>query len=304
MSTTSRTSENRDNVPLAVAVIVFTVLALSLGDALIKFTSGEFVLWQIFVLRSLLVLPLLLLYLKVSAPDVLAMPPAFGWTVLRSLMLVCMWIAYYLALPNLDLSIAAAAYYTLPIFITIFSAVFIGDRISRMGWGAVFIGFLGVLLILRPEAGDFNFYALLPLVSAVLYALSMIVTRTRCRSVHPIMLSIALNAAFVVVGASATLAILSFAPEGRGGFLAAPWAPMAAADWFAMGLLAAAILIGSVGTAIAYQNGPPSIIGTFDFAYVGFALVWGLIIFGEVPDMLSLAGMGLIVIAGILSLRQ
>ena len=139
MSTTSRTSENRDNVPLAVAVIVFTVLALSLGDALIKFTSGEFVLWQIFVLRSLLVLPLLLLYLKVSAPDVLAMPPAFGWTVLRSLMLVCMWIAYYLALPNLDLSIAAAAYYTLPIFITIFSAVFIGDRISRMGWGAVFI---------------------------------------------------------------------------------------------------------------------------------------------------------------------
>ena len=304
MSTTSRTSENRDNVPLAVAVIVFTVLALSLGDALIKFTSGEFVLWQIFVLRSLLVLPLLLLYLKVSAPDVLAMPPAFGWTVLRSLMLVCMWIAYYLALPNLDLSIAAAAYYTLPIFITIFSAVFIGDRISRIGWGAVFIGFLGVLFILRPKAGDFNFYALLPLVSAVLYALSMIVTRTRCRSVHPIMLSIALNAAFVVVGASATLAILSFAPEGRGGFLAAPWAPMAAADWFAMGRLAAAILIGSVGTAIAYQNGPPSIIGTFDFAYVGFALVWGLIIFGEVPDMLSLAGMGLIVIAGILSLRQ
>ena len=173
-----------------------------------------------------------------------------------------------------------------------------------MGWGAVFIGFLGVLLILHPEAGDFNFYALLPLVSAVLYALSMIVTRTRCRSVHPIMLSIALNAAFVVVGASATLAILSVAPEGRGEFLAAPWAPMAAADWFAMGLLAAAILIGSVGTAIAYQNGPPSIIGTFDFAYVGFALVWGLIIFGEVPDMLSLAGMGLIVIAGSLSLRQ
>ena len=69
-------------------------------------------------------------------------------------------------------------------------------------------------------------------------------------------------------------------------------------------LLAAAILIGSVGAAIAYQNGPPAVVGVFDFAYVGFAVIWGAVFFAEIPDGITLAGMALIVFAGILSLRQ
>lgn len=304
MQSKSHIDARPDNLPLAVAVIVFTVLALSLGDALIKLTSGEFVIWQIFVLRSLLVLPVLLIYLWAKIPDALAVPPALGWTLLRSLMLVGMWVAYYVALPKLELSIAAAAYYTLPIFITFFSAAFIGDKIKLLGWAAVIVGFLGVLLILRPNAGDFNLYALLPLVSAALYALAMILTRTKCRAVNPLMLSVALNLTFVVVGIVAAISIMVLAPEPRQGFLLAPWAEMASREWLSMVLLAAAILIGSVGAAIAYQNGPPQIIGTFDFAYVGFALLWGMVFFAEVPDLLSLIGIILIVVAGVMSLRQ
>lgn len=298
------THQRADNLPVAVAVIVFAVFALSLGDALIKFTSGNFVIWQIFVLRSLMVLPVLLVFAWVRAPEAVAVPPALGWVALRSLMLVAMWVAYYVALPELDLSVAAAAYYTLPIFITLFSAILIGDRISGLGWGAVFVGFLGVCLILRPEAGAFNFYALLPLISAVLYALSMILTRTKCRSVHPIMLAASLNAAFLIVGAIATGIIVVIFPMPREGFMLAPWAQMGGAEWMSMTLLAAAILIGSVGAAIAYQLGPPSVIGPFDFAYVGFAVLWGLVFFSEVPDALSLIGMTLIVAAGVMSVRQ
>ena len=294
----------KDNTPLAVVVITLTVLALSLGDALIKFTSGEFVLWQIFVLRSLLVVPVLLVVLRLRAPEAFAIPPALGWTVLRSAMLVGMWIAYYMALPHLELSIAAAAYYTLPIFITLFSSLLIGDRISFSGWFAVMIGFLGVLLILRPNAEDFNFYALLPLISAVLYALAMILTRTKCQMVHPIILSIALNLSFIVVGTVAAVGILIIAPETRDGFMWGPWAEMGNAEWLSISLLAIAILIGSVGAAIAYQYGRPTIIGTFDFAYVGFAVLWGFIFFAEVPDLLSIAGITIIVVAGVLSLRQ
>ncbi len=297
-------SSQRDNVPFAVAVIVFTVLALSLGDALIKFTSGDFVIWQIFVLRSLLVVPVLLAYLRLRTPAALHIPAALGWTALRSLLLVGMWVAYYAALPHIQLSVAAAAYYTLPIFITLFSAAIIGDRIGRLGWAAVFVGFFGVLLILRPKAGDFNLFALLPLLAAVLYALAMILTRTKCRDENPVMLSIALNAAFILVGGLATALIDLLATGPREGFLLAIWAAMGPAEWLSMGLLACAILIGSVGAAIAYQNGPPSIIGTFDFAYVGFAVVWGIVFFAEIPDALSVLGIALIVLAGLMSLRR
>lgn len=293
-----------DNIPLAISVIILTVLALSLGDALIKMASGSFVIWQIFVIRSSIAIPVLLLCLAVAAPDNLRLPKELFWIVLRSLMLVAMWVCYYLSLPSLTLSAAAASYYTLPIFITLFSALFIGDKISRRGWIAVFAGFLGVLLILSPEAGDFNAYAILPLVSAMLYAGAMILTRTRCRSQHPIVLSLALNIAFVVVGAAAAALILPLPASARQGFLLAPWAPMGWAEWLSMGLLAIAILIGSIGTAIAYQNGPPAMIGAFDFAYVGFAVIWGMAFFAEVPDMTSALGMVLIVGAGILSLRQ
>ena len=293
-----------DNIPLAVGVILVTVLALSLGDALIKVTSGSFVIWQIFVIRSLIVIPILALFLVLRAPDAVRLPRAWGWVIVRSLMLVAMWISYYLALPMLTLSAGAAAYYTLPIFITLFSAAIPGDRISLIGWIAVFTGFLGVLLILRPEAGDFNAYALLPLLSAMLYAGAMILTRSRCRQEHPVVLSMSLNIAFVVVGSIAAGGITLLPDAARDGFLLARWAPMGQSEWLSMGLLAAAILIGSLGAAIAYQNGPPAMIGAFDFAYVGFAVLWGVMFFAEVPDAVSTLGILLIVVAGVLSLRQ
>ena len=118
------------------------------------------------------------------------------------------------------------------------------------------------------------------------------------------MLSLALNIAFIFVGTVATILIVVFANESRQGFLLAPWAVMGNSQWLAMVLLAVAILIGSVGTAIAYQSGPSSMIGTFDFAYVGFAVLWGVVFFSDIPDGLSVLGMLMIVGAGVISLRQ
>lgn len=304
MNRTDAPNAKADNIPLAVGTIIFTVLALSLGDALIKQSSTSFVIWQIFVVRSLIAIPFLVVYLAIRSPASLRLSGAVKWMALRSFMLVAMWISYYLALPHLTLSVAAATYYTLPIFITLFSAVLIGNRISRMGWAAVFMGFLGVLLILRPTADNFNLYALLPLLSAMLYALAMILTRTKCRAEHPIMLSLALNCAFVIVGGIVAAVISTLSDEMRHGFLLARWAVMTPSDWGMMAMLAASILIGSVGAAIAYQNGPSQMIGTFDFAYVGFSVIWGIVFFAESPDVVSVIGIAMIVMAGVISLRE
>lgn len=296
-----------DNIPLAIAVILLTVLALSLGDALIKQTSSSFVLWQVFVLRSVIAIPVLLAVIRCRDRSMPLIPKVVGWTSLRSLMLTLMWVIYYASLPHLELSIAAAAYYTLPIFITLFSAFLTGEKVGRIGWTAIFLGFVGVLLILKPAAGDFNVYALLPLIAAMLFALSMILTRTKCRDENPLVLSLALNISFTVVGLVASLLILPMqgsGPDAAGSFLTGPWTGMGAAQWLAMTLLATSILIGSIGAAIAYQTGPSSIVATFDFAYVGFAAIWGLIFFGEVPDVIALVGMIVIVGAGILSMRR
>ena len=234
-----------DNLPLAVGTILFSVFALSLGDALIKLTSSSFSIWQIFVLRSLLAVPVLLAIHQLSRSGISLRPVHGFWTIVRSLLLVLMWVIYYSALPHLQLPVAAAAFYTLPFFITLFSALLLGDKVSRLGWIAVATGFVGILLILRPSAGDFNAYALLPLISAMLYALAMILTRSKCQGESPLVLAIALNLSFIVVGGimSLTLTLTPGLPDD--GFLLGRWSAMEGTAWLAMAILAGTVALGS-----------------------------------------------------------
>ncbi|SLN33561.1 DMT family transporter [Ruegeria meonggei] len=291
---------SKDNTPLAVVVIVLTVFALSLGDALIKLTSVGLVLWQIFVLRSLMAVPVLLAAWTFRFRHVPLRPVSIGWSFLRSFMLAVMWVVYYASLPHLEFSIAAASYYTLPIFITLFSAFLVGEKVSRLGWVAVLLGFSGVALILRPTANQFNAYALLPIISAILYALSMILTRTKCQQEHPLILAIVLNIAFILVGLAGPVLLPTFdAP-----FLSEKWVHIGAAEALAFGLFTIIILIGGVGTAIAYQYGRSFVVSTFDFAYVGFAVIWGILFFNEIPDLVTISGILMIVGAGTLAVRK
>lgn len=299
---------NSDNISLAIFAIICGVLALSLGDAMIKQFSGEFALWQIFVLRSLISVPVLVVFIKTRRRFVSLLPVHMGWTTLRSLMLTFQWVAYYIALPHVELSIAAAGFYTLPLFIALFAALFVGEEVGVRGWIAVFLGFGGVLLVLRPQAGDFNAYALLPLVAAVLYAAAMVLTRTKCRDEIPLVLSFSLNVTMFIVGLMATALIWLWNPSDSASetyrYLLGSWAAMGLQEWMMMGGLAAAIIIGSVSAAIAYQTGPSSVVAPYDFFYVGFATVWGILFFKEVPDAITVTGMGLIVAAGVLSVQR
>ena len=300
-----KNADRKDNQILAIWVIIGTVFLLSLGDALIKNVQSDLVLWQIFVIRSWIALIVLVTILGVKFRHVSLWPKNLFWTITRSLLMGIMWIAYYVALPQIPLSIAASAYYTAPIFITLFSAFFLGDRVNIWGWIAVVIGFGGVVLILQPSAEAFNLYALPPIISAILYALSMIITRAKCRDEHPLILSAGLNLAFIFFGFLATFGLGLFAsPDAFSTFLSPQWGDMDRATWMLLLALAAFILIGSIGAAIAYQNGKPSVVGIFDFSYVGFAVFWGFLIFNETPDATGILGMVMIVLAGMLTMIE
>lgn len=293
----------RDNLKLAIGAILVACFSLSLGDALIKQQSAAFVIWQIFLMRSLIAIPLLIYFVRIYSCRDPIRPLRPAWTLLRSMVLVLMWIFYFAALPHIELATAAAAYYTLPIFITLFAAIFLGEKITSKGWLAVLLGFAGTLLILQPQADDFNAYALLPLVSALCYATAMIITRSKCQQEKPTVLSLWLNICFVGTGALALLVLYLWHPGSElvaaNPFLFGTWTPMWLDEWRIMAILASAIVVGSIGAAIAYQNGPSSIIATFDFAYVGFAAIWGFMLFAEVPESRVTIGIVLIVVAGV-----
>ncbi len=301
-------SNTSDKTRSAVLTIIFTVFALALGDAIIKWISSSFTIWQLFVLRSLVVIVALVLYLKVFIRGLSLLPLNLRWSLTRSLLLTLMWIAYYAALSHIDLSVAAAAYYTLPLFVSMFAALLLGDSISMKGGLAILLGFVGVLLVLQPRTEDFNWFVLLPILAAILYALAMIITRSHCKLESAIVLSLWLNIVMLVTGVVATL-LFSIVDLGEkysenGQFLVGSWTPMGTREWLAIGVLSIAIMIGSIGAAYAYQNVKPAIISTFDFAYVAFAVCWGMLLFQEFPDVKGALGMMLIVFAGILSVRS
>ncbi len=301
-------SANRDNLTIAISAVLVACLSLSLGDSLIKQQSASFVIWQIFLVRSAIAIPFLIYFVRIRSCEVAIKPVQMGWTLLRSLILVCMWVFYFVALPHIELAVAAAAYYTLPLFIMLFAAIFLSETITARGWLAVVLGFIGTLLILQPQADDFNAYALLPVVAAICYACAMIMTRSKCRHEQPVVLSLWLNVSFVSVGALALLVLyicdLDAETQAMNPFLLGEWTPMWLDEWRIMALLAIAFVVGSIGAAIAYQKGPPSIIAVYDYSYVAFAIVWGVLIFAEIPASLVTAGIVMIVAAGIISIRQ
>jgi len=292
---------------------MLSVFTLSLGDAVIKMMSVDFTLWQIYVLRSALALPAIVILIRLFADNsnakskISLLPSSIAWTALRSLLLALMWIAYYTALPHIDLSVAAAVYYTIPLFITLFSALFTGDKVSPQAWFAIALGFTGVLIIVRPQSDGFNLYILLPLLAAVLYALAMILTRTRCRNENPWVLSLSLNVMFILIGVIATLLVplLQFAPStiDSNNFLLGEWSAFDSKTVVAMTILATIVIAGSYFAAMAYQNGPPALVSTFDYSYLAFSAVWGFLFFSEIPDGFTVGGMLMIVTAGIIALR-
>ena len=294
-------SSKLNQIPIAgdVLTILLTVFAMALADAFVKYASADMVLWQIYVLRSLLVLPILLLLARGRIWS-----GGLGWVLLRSMALTLMYLGIYAAMPLLDLSVIAAALYAGPLFIVALSALLLREPITARHWIAIVVGFLGVLLIIRPLASGFTPLALIPLSSALLYAVAAVLTRAKCQAVPALALAFWLNLMLLGFGALASLllAATSVSDPLHYPFLFGTWSQMQFWDWQVIVILAVLMIGISTGLAKAYQSPRPQVIATLDYAYLLFATLWGFVFFGEITDMWSLAGMALIGGAGMIVL--
>lgn len=292
-----------DNLAMGSCAIIVTAFALSLGDATIKMFSAQLPLWQLFVLRSAVALPVLVVFALVAPGFRLTWPLRPGWVALRSALLVANWIAYYAALAEVPISAAVSTYYTSPLFIVILSTTLVGERIGAFGLVAVALGFAGMLAVVQPGSDGFSPWALLPLVAALLYALAMVMTRTHCRNETPIMLAIGINVGFVITGLFAMALYAALGPAlpllGQPGFLNAGWSPLDTSTVGVLVFLGVITALATVLTALAYQSAPAPIIGTLDFSYLAFAVVWGVVFFAEWPNALAWFGIALITVGGV-----
>ena len=294
-------SPGRRATVAGLAAILGAVMLLSLSDALVKLWSDRLALAQLIFLRSVvaaLVLVALLPFVGVGRFT----PRRMGWVTLRSLLLAAMWLCYYVALADMSLPPAAAALYTAPLLMALFSAWLLDEPVGRLGWLAVGLGLVGIVLILRPSVADLSPTLLLPFVAAACYALAAIVTRSRCAGETALAMALNLHLVLALVGAAAlgvlTLLGTAITADGRRPFITSVWPQLGMAEWGMIVLFGVLMVVIAIAVAKAYQIAPPPLVGVFDNAYLAFAAVWGALFFDAWPDLAGLAGIALIAVSG------
>ena len=275
---------------------------MGFADAIVKLMSSDLTLWQIFISRSLFAV-LCLIAFAYLRKNILK-PRNLKWVIIRSGCLVLAWLALYASYPVLDLSIAAVVVYTNPILTVLMSAVMLKERVSWQQWGGVFLGFIGVVIILKPGSDSFTWFVLLPLLAAAFYSLAMILTRSKCQHEGAVSLSLALHCSLIVTGIIAigvlTAIGLDTSTKASYPFLFEDWISMGLKEWGLMALLGFLFAGYSTGVARAYQIAPPQIIATFDYGYLVSVAIWGFIFFSEQLTMQTIIGMILITLAGLI----
>lgn len=278
-----------------VAAIVVAVFLLSLSDGLVKLAGDAFGLGQIVLLRSLVAAGLVAAgLLAVAGPSALRSGRT-GWVCARSLSLAAMWLSYYAALPSISLALAAACYYTAPAWMALMSRLLLGTIIGRRGWAAIGLSMAGVIVTVDPAPGTLSPVLLLPVAAGAFYALAGIITWSRCRDESAGAMALNLNLCLCAVAGIGLVVLAVVRPPGEDGFVLAIWPTLRPADWGLVFLLGGLMAIIATTVALAYSLAPTPVVGVFDTAYLGFAALWGVALFGDALTWRE--GVGLAVIA-------
>ena len=287
--------------------IVFAVFLMAVQDTAIKTMSGDMSLWQLFVVRSpiaLLILTAVALLLPRFSSRI-AWRDAFApWALARSCCMLSMYIFMYLSFPYLKLAEMGAAFYTAPIFTALMSALFLKDRVGAQGWIAVFLGFIGVLVVSKPGTGLFTPAVILPVIAGFSASVAAIITRAKLQQSDTLGLAVSLNVVLLVLGGIILLALMvaDLSPDlvALAPFMLEDWSPMTGTDWRLMPFLALLICGISILLPLSYQIAPTVLVAILEYVYLIFGGVLGFIFLNEVLDAISITGMIILVFAGAL----
>ena len=138
-------------------------LIFSINDMLIKFLSDDYALHQIVFTRSLIaVLVMLVIVIPIAGGFSKLKTKRLGLHLLRALFVVAANLFFYMALADLPLATVVSIFFIAPFLITIFSVVFLNEKVGAWRWTTIFVGLLGVLLIVRPGTDAFTLISILP----------------------------------------------------------------------------------------------------------------------------------------------
>ena len=286
-----------------IMLIVFGMLIFSFQDALIKGLSTEASLLQIFVLRGILGILFLSVFLKITKRPISFRSKQPLIEITRSLMFPISFLCFYLAVAAMPIAEASALFFVSPIFMTILSKIILKNKVGIHRIGAIIIGFVGILLIIKPEFNNFNWVMILPIITAFCYSLSMILTILTKESDSVFEQTSHVYIGSILVGMTVYLIFGRYGNHYNNNpslsYLLREW------DFDNIILISKILMISIFGTVgifcliNAYRISIASIIAPFEYTIIIYALIIGYLLFDEILDYTSLIGITLIVLSGL-----
>lgn len=288
MTTSSPLSRDR---PLrAVGLMLSSIICFAIMNGVIKHLGQHYDVLQLMFGRSLFaLLPLLIALPFIGGPAVYKVSHWRG-TLWRSLFgLLSMFCLFY-SIAHLPLADAIAINFSGPIFTALFATLGLREKTGWLYWGAVLVGFVGVIVIIDPAGNTHDPLAIfIAVIGSVFYGLAMVGVRFLAKTDHPIAIIFWFSLFATVVSA---------------GFMPWHWQPIQSSqDWALFGLCGLLALGVQTGLTLAYHYAPATIVAPINYVSIIFVALIGYVVWGEEPKPTLAVGAVIVILANLLILR-
>ena len=284
-SASRRRAPARTDHPLkGIALILLSTIFLGTSDVTSKYLSSTLpsieITWIRFVTFAAIMAPAML----PGTPIYALRTERLGLQLLRGAALLGSSIFFISGLRYLPIAEASATGFVSPLFVTALSIVLLSESVGVRRWIATAVGLIGVLIILRPGTSAFHLAAFFPIVSALCWALTLVMTRMMSGHEHAVTI--------MTYSAIAGVAIMSaLVPFG--------WvAPTFYEILFGI-VVGLASTVGQWIVVLAYRYADASVLAPFSYTQLLCVSILGFFIFGEVPDIWTITGAIFIVASGL-----
>ncbi len=273
------------------AFMVGSMTAFTLNDACMKALSDELPLFQALFIRSLVVIACLGLAAHASGAFRVRLPRSdWGLIALRSGVEMGAAFFFISALFNMPIANVTAIIQALPLTVTLAGAVFLGEAVGWRRMVAILVGFVGVLLIVRPGGEGFSVYSLYVLAAVACVTVRDLASRRMSKAVPS-----------MTVAFAAAAAVLLFSGVGS---LGTEWQPVSPKAGLQMAGAASFVIGGYIFSFLAMRSGEIGFVAPFRYTSLLVALVLGFFIFDEWPTALTLIGSAIVVGTGLFTLYR
>jgi len=273
----------RQNIPMGIALMILAIFMYVANDVMGKWLVSTYSVGQVLLIRSVAGLIILAPSFYREGWRTLLMPPNWRMNLIRVVITTAEVSSFYWAVAYMPLADLVTIYMAAPIFVTALAWAFLGEKIDAPRAIAVFVGFGGVILAMRPSSASLSLPALVAIAGCLAFSSIMIITRY-LRGTRGI----------VLVGWQAGGALIF-------GLVTAPthWVPPTLTDFALLALLGVISTIAHIAVNRSLKLAPASVVMPYQYSQIIWAVVLGFLIFGDWPDMAILSGSGIIVVAGL-----